>query len=66
MPIFGREGKGYLSLCEAHHDGRVFDEKESAKDHAKRHNDKHHGGRAPRVRLFRRELAEVGAPFTGV
>jgi hypothetical protein len=66
MPIFGREGKGYLSLCEAHRKGRVFDEKETAKEHAQRHNDKHHGGRAPRVRVFGRELAEVGRPFTRV
>lgn len=58
MPIFGSDGKAYLSLCEAHHEGRVFGERESAKQHAQRHNDARHDGRAPRVRTLT-ELPEL-------
>jgi hypothetical protein len=58
MPIFGAEGKAYLSLCEEHHEGRVFDEWESARAFAQRHNDARHGGRAARVRTLT-ELPEL-------
>ena len=52
MPIFGPDGKAYVSLCEAHHEGRVFDERASAQAYAQRHNDASHGGRPPRVRTL--------------
>jgi hypothetical protein len=58
MPIFGADGKAYLSLCEAHHEGRVFDERESAWAFAQQHNDVRHGGRVPRVRTLT-ELPEL-------
>jgi hypothetical protein len=55
MPIFGPEGKAYMSLCEAHREGRVFKAKEWAREHAQRHNDAQHDGRAPRFRTFKGE-----------
>jgi hypothetical protein len=49
-PCFGMDGAAFLAHCEAHRRARVFPTLASAEAWARKHNDRHHRGRPPRIR----------------
>lgn len=51
-PVYGADGRAYMSVCDAHGHGMVFPEKEQARACAERHNAAHHKGRAPHFRGY--------------
>ncbi|WP_334171954.1 hypothetical protein [Sinomonas sp.] len=51
-PVYGSEGRAYLSMCDGHRYGVVFPDKEQARACAEQHNVSHHHGRPPRFRAF--------------
>lgn len=51
-PVYGREGRAYLSICDAHRHGVVFPDKDQARACAEQHNASHHHGRAARFRAY--------------
>ncbi|WP_138442527.1 hypothetical protein [Sinomonas susongensis] len=51
-PVYGREGRGYLSTCDAHRHGVVFPDMAKARECAEHHNACYHKGRAPRFLAY--------------